>query len=307
MNTIFSLWLTERKVEWQKTGLIFFIVISGHLSGTCSYYKVTSAFEELFKNTGRKPITLSLTCFLSSSHARKGLVNRSLSSLIPEIPYGDVSDATEDWSDNHDSPTPEKGVQEAWDDLTCRDTLNSLLNTNNPWNHCRLLAAQESLTAAWSEAFPIASVGNVLNPDELRIAIALRTGAKIFESTKCRCRKMVDELGLHGLSCTKNTGRFPRHSAINSILKRSLTRVGLPSTLEPVGLTNDGRRLDGLTLGSWYRGLSLVWDATVVDVSAQGHYKDSVRQAGFAATKAEAANFQKYHDLQAITTFKQWK
>jgi len=89
----------------------------------------------------------------------------------------------------------------------------------------------------------------VLSPEELRIAIALLTGAKIFESIKCLCGKIVDELGLHGLSCTKNAGRFSRHSAINSILKRSLTRIGLRSTLEPIGLTNDGRRPDSLTLG----------------------------------------------------------
>ena len=31
---------------------------------------------------------------------------------------------------------------------------------------------------------------------------------------------------------------------------------------------------------------------------AQGHYKDSPRQASLAATKAEAAKCQKYHDLQ---------
>ena len=66
-----------------------------------------------------------------------------------------------------------------------------------------------------------------------------------------------------------------------------------------MGLTNDGRRPDGLTLGPWYRGLSVVWDATVVDTFAQGHYKDSARQAGFVATKAEAAKCQKYHDLQS--------
>jgi len=139
----------------------------------------------------------------------------------------------------------------------------------------------------------------LLHPDELCIAIALQTDAKIFESTKCRCDKIVDELGLHGLSCTKNTGRFPRHSAINSVLKMSLTYIGLPSTLEPVGLTNDGKRSDGLTLGPCYRGLNLVWDATVVDTFAQGHYKDSARQAGLAATKAEVAKCQKYHYLQS--------
>jgi len=95
--------------------------------------------------------------------------------------------------------------------------------------------------------FQIANVGNLLRPDELRIATALQTSAKIFESTKCRCGKIVDELGLHGLSCTKNAGCLPRHSAINSILRRSFTRINLPSTLEPVGLTNqmmEGGQMD---------------------------------------------------------------
>jgi len=44
-----------------------------------------------------------------------------------------------------------------------------------------------------------------------------------------------------------------------------------------------------LTLGAWYRGQSLVWDTTVVDTFAQCHYKDNARQAGTAATEAEAA------------------
>jgi len=181
----------------------------------------------------RSAADLPLPCFLSSSHACKGLVNHLLPSLNPEIPYGDVNDAIDDWCKHHDSSPLEKGTQAVWDDLACRDTLNSLLNTNNPWNHCLLLAAQESHNVVWSEAFQIASVGNLLSPDELRIAIALLTGAKILESSRYRCGKVVDELGLHGLSCTKNAGRFPRHSAINSILKRSLTRIALPSTLEP--------------------------------------------------------------------------
>ena len=73
----------------------------------------------------------------------------------------------------------------------------------------------------------------------------------------------------HGLSCIKNAGHFPRHSAINSILKRSLIRIGLPSVLESVGLTKDRRSLDGLTLNPCYRGRSLVWDAKVVDTFAE--------------------------------------
>ena len=42
-----------------------------------------------------------------------------------------------------------------------------------------------------------------------------------------------------------------------------------------------------------------MWDATVVDTFAQGHYKDSAKQASSAATKAETAKCQKYHNLQS--------
>ena len=73
------------------------------------------------------------------------------------------------------------------------------------------------------------------------------------------------------LHLIKNAGCFPRHSAINSILKWSLTRIGLPSALEPIRLMKD-RRPDGLTLNPWYRGRCLVWDATVVDTFAESHY-----------------------------------
>ena len=40
----------------------------------------------------------------------------------PGIPYGDVNDAIDDWSEHHDSSPLEKGIQAAWDDLACRDT-----------------------------------------------------------------------------------------------------------------------------------------------------------------------------------------
>jgi len=53
---------------------------------------------------------------------------------------------------------------------------------------------------------------------------------------------------------------------------------------------------DGLTLRLWYGGLSLVWDATVVDTFAQGHYKDSARQAGLLPQNDKS---KKYHDFQS--------
>jgi len=94
----------------------------------------------------------------------------------------------------------------------------------------------------------------------------------------------------------KNTGCFPRHSAINSILKRSLTRIGLPSVLEPVGLTKD-RRPDGLTLNPWYRGRNLVWDAKIVDTFAESHYIVTAAIPSSVATDAETTKCRKYNDL----------
>jgi len=75
-----------------------------------------------------------------------------------------------------------------------------------------------------------------------------------------------------------------------------LTRIGLPSVLEPVGLTKD-RRPDGLTLNPWYRCRSLVWDATVVDTFAESHFIVSAAIPGSVATDAETDKCQKYNDF----------
>ena len=56
-------------------------------------------------------------------------------------------------------------------------------------------------------------------------------------------------------------------------------------------------------MGPWHSDLSLVWGTTAVDPFIWGHYKHSAKQVGFAATKAEAAKFSKYHDLQSNCHF----
>jgi len=76
--------------------------------------------------------------------------------------------------------------------------------------------------------------------------------ANVFLGVKVNCKynKLTLSPTVVNIESGKIVGRCCLHS-------KSLT-------LEPVGLT----------LGPWYRGLSLVWDATVVDTFAQGHYKD---------------------------------
>jgi len=148
---------------------------------------------------------------------------------------------------HHESSPLRKEFQPAWDDLICRDSLNTYLNIKSPWNYCWLLLhkiatllpgqkrSQLSILEIWSDL-----VSSVLQ-------FAFQTNS--LESTKWHCCKIIDELGLHGLSCTKNVCRFPRYSAINSIFSK---HHWLALILEPVGLTGD--RPDGLTSGPCYRG-----------------------------------------------------
>jgi len=63
--------------------------------------------------------------------------------------------------------THDERKQSACDDFAYRDSLTALLYTPRPWNSSELLTAQKNHTAAWSEAFPIASIRNLLSPDEL--------------------------------------------------------------------------------------------------------------------------------------------
>ena len=71
----------------------------------------------------------------------------------------------------------------------------------------------------------------------------------------------MDSKGLHGLSCKYSAGRFPRHSAMNDVVKRA----GLPSVLELPGLDRgNGSRPDGITVFPFNGCRSLVWDCKCV-------------------------------------------
>ena len=128
-----------------------------------------------------------------------------------------------------------------------------------------------------------------MDPDVLRVAVALRIGSRICETHSCRCGGMMDEKGHHGLSCRFSAGRHPRHAALNDIVKRGLLRAGLPSVLEPPGLDRgDGKRPDGITVYPFREGKSLVWDCTCVDTFARTHLINSALSSRSAATAAEA-------------------
>ena len=114
---------------------------------------------------------------------------------------------------------------------------------NKPYNDqidmARILAANAQESGQWLHAIPVPSLGTKLDAEQLRIGIALRIGARICQTHKCRCGRVIDPSGLHGLSCTINKGKYERHASINDVIQRSLQRAEISSTLESNGLCRD--------------------------------------------------------------------
>ena len=86
----------------------------------------------------------------------------------------------------------------------------------------RLLATAQRESGAWLNALPVSSLGTLLDSESFRVVIALRAGGDVYIPHSCRFGGRMDSRGLHGLSCRYSTGRFPRHSAMNDVVKRAL-------------------------------------------------------------------------------------
>ena len=91
--------------------------------------------------------------------------------------------------------------------------------------------------------------------------------------------------------------RFPRHSAMNDVIKRKFQKGPLPSVLEPPGLDRGNRsRLDDITVFPFSDGRSLVCDYRCVDTFAVVHLDRYAMQAGIAANSAEERNRRRLVD-----------
>jgi hypothetical protein len=168
----------------------------------------------------------------------------------------------------------------------------------DPRDRARLLASQATHSADWLFALPISVLGLRLSDEAVRVATGMRLGIKICEEHQCPCGATVDTLGTHGLSCRKSAGRHQRHSLINDIIWRALTKAKIQAIKEPSGLTRiDGKRPDGVTLIPWSRGRCLAWDVTVPDTLAASHLERTSVTAGAAAEYAAELKTVKYSEL----------
>ncbi|KAJ4450784.1 hypothetical protein ANN_02214 [Periplaneta americana] len=237
----------------------------------------------------RKLSDVCIPAFLSSAFG----VFRCIKSLFPL--YSDAAeichmrDPLTSWytSSQTTHPPAHPEFQKQWDVIFSQKILDTLLSSfTSEQDIARLLALQESESGAWLHALPSPHIGTLIDSTSFKIAIALRLGCKFCQPHQCICGGIADKYQ-HALSCARSKGRIPRHTSLNDIIKRSLTSCGIPSLLEPSGISRaDGKRPDGLTLIPWSRGKSLIWDSTCVDTLAPAHLPNTSRRAASAAELA---------------------
>lgn len=249
----------------------------------------------------RRVQDIGLVAFLASSHGVADLVARILPFYGGGILIPYVTEALVAWAIrtvNGERPE-DLTIQRGWDEIAARQSFSQLMGGAVGVDVSRLKAVSEPESAAWLHALPSPNMGTLLDNDTLRIAAALRIGCKVCEPHRCICGCWVEENGHHGLSCQRCAGRFPRHQALNDIIRRALVSVDVPCILEPPGLSRtDGKRPDGLTLIPWQRGRCLIWDATCVGTFAPSHLRQTIRVAGSAAESAARLKRTKYANLE---------
>ncbi|KAI5635032.1 hypothetical protein NE865_12264 [Phthorimaea operculella] len=144
-------------------------------------------------------------------------------------------DAVEAWAAAYPGvdPPSKPESQRAWDDLSCKFSLSELSESLTGADVARIKAVTCPESGAWLQALPSPQLSTLLDNDTLRIAVALRLGCMVCEDHSCPCGASVDSTGHHGLSCAKCAGRFPRHHALNEIIRRALVsaNASLPSHL----------------------------------------------------------------------------
>ena len=250
----------------------------------------------------RSAVMLAPSAYLASAAGSSCIIRSVLPTHLSDALYPFHEEALQLWRGYHDQAPPESTTatqQKQWDLPVVEASFQTLLRNADAKSSARLLAAREKESGSWLTAPPISSVGLRLDDEVVRVAVGLRLGSPLCIEHHClHCGQLVDTSGTHGLSCRRSKGRIPRHSALNELVKRSLTSIRVPSMLEPMGLfRSDGRRPDGITVIPWSRGKALVWDVTCHDSFAPSNLPFSSTKAGAVADRAASSKCRLYEEL----------
>ena len=101
-------------------------------------------------------------------------------SSVPDLAPFEVSTEVELWKTKGQGlvePEGESGFrQRAWDTPYIEFVKKNLLEIADQFSRARLLASSQPESGSWLSAIPVPSLGTQMSPDELCIAMALRTG-----------------------------------------------------------------------------------------------------------------------------------
>ena len=259
----------------------------------------------------RRATMIALPAFLSSVVGSHTLVQQLLPGRLQHMSGSNdpsFSAAVREWCTLVESAPvqpPNFTAQKDWDQpMVKAQEVKVMSAAPDQTSKARLIAAASLHSGAFLQARPCSALGTRLDSSSLRIAVALRLGAPVCAPHFCVCGAAVDSSGSHGLSCRKSAGRLSRHSAVNDLIKRSLSSAEIPCRLEPPSLLrDDNKRPDGLSLSPWSNGRCLVWDFTCPDTLAPSHLNLAVSGPGLVACEAEDHKRLKYSSLSAAYCF----
>ena len=139
----------------------------------------------------------------------------------------------------------------------------------------------------------------------MRIAVGLRLGTPLCLLHQCTsCGDHIDSSGTHGLHCRRSAGHLPRHSALNDVVKRSLSSAEVPSILEPPDLIRlAGRLVDGVSVIPWQSRHPLAWDVTRCDTFTPTYKLLAASGVGSVANAAEDRKMYLYQDMEPTHVF----
>lgn len=237
----------------------------------------------------RRTVDLAQPAYFSSVYQSEELSNKILANANLLIFDHNVSSMINAYPADLTPPNEElKKFQRSWDELQSNSIFEELLSSSGPTDRARLLASSTKTSSKWLQAVPSQHLGLLLDNDSARVAVALRLGNNVCEPHWCGCGELVDPKGYHALSCNKTKGKYPRHGEINKTFSMAFSSAGVPTNLEPYGLSrSDGKRPDGITSYPWSRGRALIWDVTVVNTIAASYINATSRASGSAADKAD--------------------
>ena len=108
----------------------------------------------------------------------------------------------------------------------------------------------------------------------------------------------------NSIVCRRNKVRLVRHSLLNDVVHRALTKAGFPAITEPSGLLRtDGKRPDGCSLIPWQGGKCVAWDVTAPDTLARSYLSETSQTTTAAAESASRKKVAKYRDISKTHFF----